>query len=372
MITVVDGDRPDLLARLAELRTAGAVPLVTDPRWSAEQSAAVERAVERAEVPDDTAWAALTSGSSGAPRIVLRTADSWVRSFAAVATLLGAGPDDVIALPAPPAASLTLFSLAHALAGGPRPARADLSDATCFHGTPEALRALLERGVPDSLRAALVGGSALDPGLRARAEVAGIRVVSYYGAAELSFVAVDHGDGLRAFPGADIEVRDGEVWVRSAFLASGYLGAGGPLRRDGAWASVGDRGELRDGRLVLGGRADDAILTASATVIPDEVERALRSIPAVRDAVVFGMPQPRVGALVAAFVELDGVPGRGASVGGAVPEPVREAAARLLGPAHRPRRWVVGTLPRTSSGKPARADAARLATELLEGATRDD
>ena len=37
-----------LLARLAELRTAGAVPLVTDPRWSAEQSAAVERAVERA------------------------------------------------------------------------------------------------------------------------------------------------------------------------------------------------------------------------------------------------------------------------------------------------------------------------------------
>ena len=45
MITVVDGDRPDLLARLAELRTAGAVSLVTDPRWSAEQSAAVERAV---------------------------------------------------------------------------------------------------------------------------------------------------------------------------------------------------------------------------------------------------------------------------------------------------------------------------------------
>ena len=370
MIAVVDGDRPDLLAHLAELRTAGAVPLVTDPRWSAEQLAAVRRTAERAEMPDDTAWAALTSGSSGAPRIVLRSARSWAESFAAVAGFLDAGPDAAVALPAPPAASITLFSLAHALAGGPRPARDDFSEATCFHGTPEALRALLDRGAPPTLRAALVGGSHLDPALRARAESAGIRVVSYYGAAELSFVAVDEGDGLRAFPGVDVEVRDGEVWVRSGFAASGYLGDGGPLRRDGAWASVGDRAEMRDGRLVLRGRADEAILTASATVIPDEVERALRSIPGVRDAVVFGMPHPGVGALVAAFVELDDSSVGGAPTSGAVPESLRAAVARGLGPAHRPRRWVMGALPRTPSGKPARADAVRLATEVLDRGAR--
>lgn len=371
MITVVDGDRPDLLAHLAELRSAGAVPLVTDPRWSVEQLAAVRRAAERADVPDDTAWASLTSGSSGAARIVLRSARSWADSFAAVAGFLDAGRDAIVALPAPPAASITLFSLAHALAGGPRPARAGLSDATCFHGTPEALRALLDGGVPPNLRAALVGGSHLDSGLRARAEAAGIRVVSYYGAAELSFVAVDRGDGLRAFPGVDIEVRDGEVWVRSGFVASGYLGVRGPLRRDGAWASVGDRADMRDGRLVLRGRADDAILTASATVIPDEVERALRSIPGVRDAVVFGMPRARVGALVAAFVELDDASPDSTPTRGPVPETLRAAVARGLGPAHRPRRWVVGALPRTSSGKPARADAVRLATEILDRGTRD-
>ncbi|AYG05460.1 long-chain fatty acid--CoA ligase [Gryllotalpicola protaetiae] len=305
------------------------------------------------QLTDDIAWATLTSGSSGSPRIVLRSASSWAESFEAVAGYLGAGPDDAVLLPAPPAASLTLFSLAHALGGGPRPLLgvASNSDAHCLHGTPQALRAVLDAGAPSRLRAALVGGSPLDPALRERAEAAGIRVTAYYGAAELSFVAVDEGDGLRAFPGAELSIRAGELWVRSPFIASGYAGADGPWRRDGAWATVGDRAELVDGRLRLLGRADDAILSASATIVPEEVEAVLRSVPGVRDAIVFGMPRAPVGALVAAFVELDG---------DAATE-LRRAAVARLAPAHRPRRWFAGHLPRTASGKPARAEAARRA-----------
>jgi acyl-CoA synthetase (AMP-forming)/AMP-acid ligase II len=201
------------------------------------------------------------------------------------------------------------------------------------------------------LRAALVGGSHLDPALRHRAEAAGIRVIAYYGAAELSFVAVDEGDGLKAFPGVELSIRDGELWVRSPFIAAGYAGAPGPWRRDGEWATVGDRAEFVDGRLRLLGRADDAILSASATIVPEEVEAVLRSVPGVRDAIVFGMPRARVGALVAAFVELDG---------DSVAE-LRRAVVARLAPAHRPRRWFAGRLPRTASGKPARAEAARRA-----------
>ena len=350
MIVVLDGDAPRLFERIAATRAAGDAVLIADPRWSADQRAGVERVASGIGETDAAAWATLTSGSSGTPRIVRRTAASWTDSFAAVAALLDAGPDDVVALPAPPSSSLTLYSLAHALEGGPRPALGRDPAATCLHATPEGLRSVLDDRSLPRLRAALVGGSPLDPALRARAEASGVRVVSYYGAAELSFVAVDTGDGLRAFPGVDLEVRDGEVWVRSPFVASGYLGADGPLRRDGAWATVGDRGELRDGRLRLHGRADEAILSASATVIPHEVEEVLRGIPGVRDAVVFGMPRPRVGALVAALVELTD----------ADPAAVRAEAAARLGPAHRPRRWSFGTIPRTPSGKPARAEVARL------------
>lgn len=372
MIVPVSGDAAALLERLRQVRAAGDVPLVADGRSAQEGSAGQGFAgvgaadAFEARFPD-AGWATLTSGSSGAPRIVVRTAASWSDSFATVSRLLDAGADDGVLLPAPPTASMTLFSLAHALEGGPRPVLGStplsLADpaVTSLHGTPQALRAVLEAGAPPRLRTALVGGSHLDAALRAQAEEAGIRVVAYYGAAELSFVALDEGDGLRPFPGVELNIRDGELWVRSPFVALGYGGAPGPLRREGEWATVGDRAELVDGRLRLLGRADDAILSASATIVPEEVEAALRCIPGVRDVIVFGLPRERVGALVAAFVEWDDAPDADLHGADLHRADLRAASEELLSPTHRPRRWFAGELPRTASGKPARAEAVRRA-----------
>jgi acyl-CoA synthetase (AMP-forming)/AMP-acid ligase II len=373
-IVVLDGATHGLVDRLRAVRAAGDIPLVDDVRRPEAEREAVRGLVRDARTPADAAWATLTSGSSGTPRIVLRTAASWAESFPAVSALLydDAVPDAerVVALPAPPSSSLTLFSLAHALDSGPRPVfpgqdagRDSFAEATSFHGTPQALRALLDGGGLPRVRTALVGGSHLDENLRADAESRGIRVIAYYGAAELSFVAVDDGTGLRPFPGVDIDVRDGELWVRSPYVALGYLGAGGPLRTDGNWATVGDLAELDPSSdvdtgtrtLRLRGRADGAILTASATVIPEEVEAELRRLPAVADAVVFGLPAGNVGALVAAMVEP--APGSPAITAGAL----RGSTSSRLGPAHRPRIWFTGELPRNASGKPARAEIVRRA-----------
>ncbi|MFD7025359.1 class I adenylate-forming enzyme family protein [Promicromonospora sukumoe] len=361
-IRVLRGAPDELLDSIRSVRDAGDVPLVGDDRWPAAQWSAVRDLTAGAPVPDGAAWAALTSGTSGTPRVVLRTAASWERSFAAVSVLFSGaagldGAQQQVLLPAPPASSLTLFSLAHALGGGPRPVfpgGPGADEATFFHGTPHALRALLDAGAASRLRTALVGGSQLDARLRADAESRGIRVVAYYGAAELSFVAVDEGHGLRAFPGVETEVRDGALWVRSPYAALGYLGEPGPLRTDGAWSTVGDLATLDDdGALTVRGRADAAILTASATVIPDEVEAGLRTLPGVADAVVFGLPTPRVGALVAAMVEpADGAPPPTAGR-------LRSLAETRFAPAHRPRVWFAGRLPRTASGKPARAEVLR-------------
>lgn len=374
-IVVLDGATHGLVDRLRAVRAAGDIPLVDDVRRPEAERAAVRALVRDARPPADVAWATLTSGSSGTPRIVLRTAASWAESFPAVSALLydDAVPDAerVVALPAPPSSSLTLFSLAHAVDGGPRPVFPgqgewdgdSFAEATSFHGTPQALRALLDGGGLPRVRTALVGGSHLDENLRADAESRGIRVIAYYGAAELSFVAVDDGSGLRPFPGVDLDVRDGELWVRSPYVALGYLGAGGPLRTDGDWATVGDLAELDPstdgdngtGTLRLRGRADGAIITASATVIPEEVEAELRQLPAIADAVVFGLPAGNVGALVAAMVEP--APGSPAITAGAL----RGSTSSRLGPAHRPRIWFTGELPRNASGKPARAEIVRRA-----------
>ena len=183
----------ELVAHLRAVRAAGDIPLVIDGRLPHVQREAVHSLVRDARPPAGAAWASLTSGSSGTPRVVLRTAASWEQSFPVVSGLLHdpAVPEAerVVALPAPPSSSLTLFSLAHALGGGPRPVLPGpgpdegFAQATAFHGTPQALRALLDGGKLPRVRTALVGGSHLDQSLRADAESRGIRVISYYGAA---------------------------------------------------------------------------------------------------------------------------------------------------------------------------------------------
>lgn len=371
MVLLRGGDPTDLAKRVVAERAAGRIPLVGDDRWSEQHWSAIRDRVTAAGPQPGQAWATLTSGSTGDPRIVLRTAASWAASFPTVTELLGAGPDDVLALSSPPASSLSLFSIAHAAEVGftlalPRAhtlTAHDAREATLFHGTPTGLRMLLDAGAPLRLRTALIGGASLDRALRNRATELGIRVVSYYGAAELSFVAFDDDDadrpGLRAFPGVDLEVRDDDVlWVRSPFVASTYLAGAshdrGPLQREGDWSTVGDRARLDDDRLTLLGRADDAILTAAATVIPADVEQALRQLAGIGDAVVFGLPNEGVGELVTAVVE---------ATPGAHPvrSELRAAAATLLPPTHLPRRWfVVDELPRTVTGKPARAELIRL------------
>ena len=308
---------PEVLLRALDIRARGGVPAIGDDRWSTQLASSLVVELENAELAGDTAWATFTSGSTARPRVVLRSESSWSTSYRAVSELLGLTPDDVVYAPAPLVSSLSLFAAVHALSEGAdirlptghSLAASDLADSTVVHSTPFALGLALdaiEAGAPHALRVAFIGGDRVSQSLRGRANAAGIDVIAYYGAAELSFVAVDVGDGLRPFPGVEVELRDGTVWVRSPYLASGYLASdSGPFEVDAAgWATVGDRASLDStGALVLSGRADGAILTAAATVIPEDVEHTLRGAPGVRDVAVLGVEHPRMGALVTAVVE---------------------------------------------------------------------
>jgi long-chain acyl-CoA synthetase len=170
---------------------------------------------------------------------------------------------------------------------------------------------------------------------------------------------------MRAFPGTEIEVRGhdglpggtgpGQVWVRSRYLSDGYLGGvEGPLVMDGqGFATVGDVGTWSpDGHLTILGRGDGLILTGGVSVLPEDVEAALRGAPGVGGLVIVATPHARLGQVVTAVIEPSDSPPRLAEL--------RARAEALLAPAQRPRRWwLTPRLPRTASGKLARGVVSR-------------
>ncbi len=121
-----------------------------------------------------------------------------------------------------------------------RGAEEALASCTVAHLTPAMLAGLLERDL-GQLRTVVCAGAALPHAVRERAKSAGVHVVDYYGAAELSFVAMRVGSRLDPFPEVEVDLRDGVIWARSPWLADGYApGQSGPMIRDAeGWATVG-------------------------------------------------------------------------------------------------------------------------------------
>jgi fatty-acyl-CoA synthase len=99
---------------------------------------------------------------------------------------------------------------------------------------------------------------------------------------------------------------DGELVIRSATVTSELLGAeaehSARLLDDGWWRTS-DRGRFDDeGRIFIVGRVSDTIITGGTNIQPVEIERALEEHPAVREAVVVGVPDERWGETPVALV----------------------------------------------------------------------
>ncbi|GAA1765324.1 AMP-binding enzyme [Agromyces humatus] len=318
----------------------------------------------------------MTSGSSGTSRPVARTLASWTTSFGPFAALIGADgpgsgrrghrPDPTVALTGPLHVSMQLFAALHTIWLG-AVLTDDRARADIVHATPTVLARLVSRGLRP--RRAVVAGAALPATVLASASAAGITVTEYYGAAELSFVAaadraLDDEGALQPFPGVDVELRDGEIWARSPYLALGYGGAAeGPLRRDRrGYASVGDRAEAGpNGGLIVRGRGDSAVTVSGTTVLAEDVEAAIAAIAGVAAVAVVAVADAHHGQVPAAIVELAAHADR---------DRIIATARAALAPPQRPRAWYsLAALPRTSSGKLARG---MLSTALASGSLDAD
>jgi long-chain acyl-CoA synthetase len=323
------------------------------------------------EAGDRPMFETLTSGSTGTPRRVRRSQASWIASFRLDAGLFGIGPGRRVAVAGGLTQSAALYAAigalhlgaeAHLLAGL-RPDRqvAALGDrrVEVLYATPAQLRLMLDSGAAPvtSLSRVITGGSKLDP-----ATAAGLArlfpaaaVTEFYGTAETSFVtlsdpATPPGSVGRPYPGVEIDIRAGALWVRSPYLAEGYAApvAGGAVWQDG-WVSVGEVGRIEGGYVFLQGRAGRMVTVADRNVFPEEIEAFLTGLPGVTRAAVLPRPDARRGHVIEAVV-----------AGGDAAAVLAACRARL-GPLVAPRRLHrVADWPMLPSGKTDLAALERL------------
>ena len=141
----------------------------------------------------------------------------------------------------------------------------------------------------------------------------------------------------------------GEIWVRGPGVVSGE-----------EWLHTGDLATRNeDGWLHLVGRAHRMPTTAGELVAPPSVERALRTLEAVSDALVVGLPDERWGQVVAALIVAS--PAGRDEASSLTVERMSEALDGVLAPWEKVRRvMMVEQLPTTTTGKPDPVEATRL------------
>ncbi len=267
--------------------------------------------------PQRLASMTLTSGSTGLPKAAVHTCEAHLASAEGVLAMIPFTPEDDWLL------SLPLFHVSGQgilwrwLRAGARltvrvkqPLEQALEGCTHASLVPTQLWRLLENDARIALKAVLLGGAAIPVELTRKAQQRGIRSWCGYGLTEFaSTVCAKEADGLAdvgtPLPGREMQLVNGEVWLRAASMATGYWRDGNvlPLVNDRGWFATRDRGEVRDGRLTILGRLDNLFFSGGEGVQPEEVERIIAAHPQVMQVFVVPVADPEFGQRPVAVVE---------------------------------------------------------------------
>jgi long-chain acyl-CoA synthetase len=207
----------------------------------------------------------------------------------------------------------------------------------------------------------ICGGATLDSETEEFWDRLGYAVIQGYGLTETtSLISVNHpfrpGKGSigKVMAGREVKLTsDGEIMVRGGGVAENYWEGSElrPVTAEEGWYRTGDIGELdASGNLHFKGRTKDVIVTAAGMkVYPDDLEKALRRQPEVKDCVVFALPLDGNADPFAVLILRD----KSANAAGIV-----EKANQSLAEYQRMRTWHVWPqedFPRTATQKPRKS-----------------
>jgi acyl-CoA synthetase (AMP-forming)/AMP-acid ligase II len=284
---------------------------------------------------------ALTSGTTGLPKLASLTAGLKQATFEGFTARLGVGAGDRILAMSPlmqgiggmcllclrKGAALVMlreprFTAEHTLHVAAK------TEATHLVGVPTNVIRMLDSPVLEpaklNARVTAVAGAPMPPDVARRwEEKTGSKVCIFYGSMDAGQLAVgspddpadkrwnsvgrphDSCEAIICDPeGRPLPVGEiGEVCMRGPTVQERYWAeSSGPLAPDG-WAHMGDLGFLDgDGYLHIVGRSKDIVIRGGTNINPYEVEAILREHPDIGDVCVIGRPDRELGERVMAFV----------------------------------------------------------------------
>jgi long-chain acyl-CoA synthetase len=327
----------------------------------------------------------MSSGTTGSPKIVRRTARALDAVAEQCVQAIGYTPDDVLLAVTPLHHSYTIdHALAASMLSGAAVRLAPEFDpaavwsasrsgrVTILAGTPFLYEALLElhagasTGSIPNLRTAITAGSPLPESIFNEFHRRfGLPLAPLYGATEFGSVTFadprlpgfDPASVGRPMPGVRLrldpvegDLHAGQIAVAAPSMLSGYVGQSGSPLIDG-WFASGDLGRLdAAGNVRLTGRLNLLIDVRGMKVNPLEVEAVLRDHPAVDQAVVVPLPVTAAAGRLKAIVT--------ARPGEAIDEADLLAFARRRLSGHKVPRHVEvrPSLPRSPTGKVLRRE----------------
>ncbi|KAK4891509.1 hypothetical protein LTR27_009839 [Elasticomyces elasticus] len=280
-------------------------------------------------LPDDIAALQQTSGTTGLPKMAMRTHHSMISELEAISDDATCKPYEIRRLFCTPifhafSAPEMLFNALRIGQVSYFMRRFDDSFAQIMHdfritetfGAPAMLLKLASKPkdyhLLQSLRYVAYGGAPLGPELRRRFlgmfEVPP-RLVPVYGMTEGGWFTTfrhpeedDTGSVGRPVPGCELKISssnydqsgkkhsEGEILVRGPQVMQGYLGnaEATSVAFDDGWLKTGDIGHLEDGKLYLVDRVKDMIKVNGWQVSPVELQNVLLQLEDVLEAAVLG------------------------------------------------------------------------------------